>query len=104
MPADPPLVDRQRLGELVRQIIADVLMVPLEQVTPEARLVADLGAESIDFLDLVFRLEEALGVRIPPDCWAQFVAERLPDQDLRTAITTAIVLEFAEREAECGGA
>ncbi len=103
MPADPPLVDRQRLGELVRHIVADVLMVPLEQVTPESRLVADLGAESIDFLDLVFRLEEALGVRIPPGRWAEFVGERLPDRDLRTAITTAIVLEFAEREAERGG-
>ncbi len=102
MPADPPLVDRQRLGELVRQIVADVLMVPVGEVTPESRLVADLGAESIDFLDLVFRLEEALGVRIPPERWGQFVAERLADRDLRTAITTAIVLEFAGREAERG--
>lgn len=103
MSDDPPLVDRKELGELVRHIVADVLMVPAEQVKPDSRLVADLGAESIDFLDLVFRVEEAIGVRIPPERWGQFVEERLPDQDLRLAITTATVVEFAEREAELGG-
>jgi len=34
-------------------------------VTPGARLVGDLGAESIDFLDIVFRLEKAFDIKIP---------------------------------------
>lgn len=103
MPTNPSLVDRKDLGEKVRGIIADVLMVPLGQVTPESRLVADLGAESIDFLDLIFRIEEFLGHKIPPERWSEFVAQRLPDQDLTTAITTVIVREFAEREADRSG-
>jgi len=36
-----------------------------DQVTPESRLQADLGAESIDFLDIVFRLEREFGIKIP---------------------------------------
>ena len=36
-----------------------------EDVTPEATLVGDLGAESIDFLDIVFRLEKAFNIKIP---------------------------------------
>jgi len=38
-----------------------------DEVTPEATLVGDLGAESIDFLDIVFRLEKAFDIKIPRD-------------------------------------
>ncbi len=36
-----------------------------DEVAPEATLVGDLGAESIDFLDIVFRLEKAFDIKIP---------------------------------------
>src|SRR3982751_3430081 len=49
----------------VRTTLVDALSVDDEQVTPAARLKADLGAESIDFLDIVFRLEKGFGVTIP---------------------------------------
>ncbi|QJW96106.1 acyl carrier protein [Frigoriglobus tundricola] len=48
----------------VRTTLMDALSVDEEQVTPTARLKADLGAESIDFLDIVFRLEKQFGVEI----------------------------------------
>jgi acyl carrier protein len=48
----------------VRQVLVDALGVDEEEVKPQARLVADLGAESIDFLDIVFRLEKAFGIKI----------------------------------------
>jgi acyl carrier protein len=48
----------------VRDVLIDALGVDEEEVTPQARLVADLGAESIDFLDIVFRLEKAFGIKI----------------------------------------
>ena len=48
----------------VREVLIDALGVDEEEVTPEAKLVADLGAESIDFLDIVFRLEKAFGIKI----------------------------------------
>ena len=49
----------------VAQIIADALGLETADVKPAAPLIEELGAESIDFLDLVFRLERAFGVKIP---------------------------------------
>jgi len=48
----------------VRDVLVDALGADEEEVVPGARLVADLGAESIDFLDIVFRLEKAFGIKI----------------------------------------
>jgi acyl carrier protein len=42
----------------------DALGVDEEDVAPQATMVGDLGAESIDFLDIVFRLEKAFGIKI----------------------------------------
>jgi len=49
----------------VAQIIADALGVDAEDVKLDVPLIEGLDAESIDFLDLVFRLERAFGVKIP---------------------------------------
>lgn len=49
----------------VRTIIADVLVLDEEEVTLTSRLIGDLGAESIDFLDLVFQLEKEFEIKIP---------------------------------------
>lgn len=49
----------------VSDIVVDVLAIDKSDVTPESSLINDLGAESIDFLDLVFRLERGFNVKIP---------------------------------------
>jgi len=49
----------------VQTALVDALAVDEADVTPEATIVGDLGAESIDFLDIVFRLEKAFGIEIP---------------------------------------
>lgn len=49
----------------VREIIADVLVINEEDIAKDSRLIADLGAESIDFLDLVFQLEKEFSIKIP---------------------------------------
>ena len=51
--------------EKVKGTLVDALGVDDEEVTPEATLTGDLGAESIDFLDIVFRLEKAFNIKIP---------------------------------------
>lgn len=48
----------------VQEVLEDALGVDEDEVTPEAKLVEDLGAESIDFLDIVFRLEKAFEIKI----------------------------------------
>lgn len=49
----------------VRQIVADSLCVELEDVQLKSNLIKDLGAESIDFLDIMFRLEKEFDIKIP---------------------------------------
>ena len=48
----------------VREVLVDALGVDDDEVTPTATLTGDLGAESIDFLDIVFRLEKAFNIKI----------------------------------------
>ena len=99
MPGDSPLVDGRPLAEFVRRTIAEVLVVAPEDVRPGTALIRDLGAESIDFMDLVFRLEEGLDCRIPYTRWQQFVHETLAGRDPAGAITPEMIESFARREA-----
>ncbi|MEM9751851.1 MAG: phosphopantetheine-binding protein [Planctomycetota bacterium] len=48
----------------VTEVLEDALGVDEDEVTPEATLGPDLGAESIDYLDIVFRLEKAFSIKI----------------------------------------
>ncbi|MBU6236445.1 MAG: acyl carrier protein [Planctomycetes bacterium] len=48
----------------VQSALVDALGVDDDEVTPEATIVGDLEAESIDFLDIVFKLEKAFGIKI----------------------------------------
>lgn len=49
----------------VQETLVDALGVDDDEITEDARLMDDLGAESIDFLDIVFRLEKAFDIKIP---------------------------------------
>ena len=55
----------QAIYPKVAATIADALACDEDKVKPDASLINDLGAESIDFLDIVFRLERAFKVKIP---------------------------------------
>ena len=58
-------MDRDEIFGEVQEVLVDALGVDDDEVTGEATLMGDLGAESIDFLDIVFRLEKAFGIKIP---------------------------------------
>ena len=56
---------REEIMVKVREALVDALGVDEDEVLPGARIGADLGAESIDYLDIVFRLEKAFNIKIP---------------------------------------
>jgi len=56
---------RDEVFVTVRETLVDALGVDDDEVTPTATLMGDLGAESIDFLDIVFRLEKNFSIKIP---------------------------------------
>lgn len=56
---------QEEIFDNVREVLMEALGVDDDEVTPGATLIGDLGAESIDFLDIVFRLEKAFDIKIP---------------------------------------
>jgi acyl carrier protein len=58
-------MSREEIFEQVKEALVDALGLDDEDVTPDATLMGDLGAESIDFLDIVFRLEKAFSIKVP---------------------------------------
>ncbi len=68
----------EEIFEKVQEALVDALGVDDDEVTPEATMVGDLGAESIDFLDIVFKLEKGFDIQIPRD-------ELFPDDILTSA-------------------
>ncbi len=88
---------QEEVFEKVKNALIDALSVDDDEVTPEATMVGDLGAESIDFLDIVFKLEKEFEIQIPRD-------ELFPDDILTSAefvqdgqVTAAGVEKLKER-------
>lgn len=69
---------RDEVYARVRTVLVDALAVDDDEVTPQASLTKDLGAESIDFLDIVFKLEQEFGIKIQQ-------GELFPDDLMRDA-------------------
>src|SRR5881409_3524903 len=93
----------------VSATLVEALNVDEDDIKPTATLQGDLGAESIDFLDIVFRLERGFGIKIPrgelfPESIFKGDAEFVQDgvvtakglTDLRTAMPYADIDRFAE--------
>jgi acyl carrier protein len=71
----------------VKQIIMDQLGVEAAAVKPEASFVEDLGADSLDRVELVMALEEAFGVEIP-------------DADAEKIVTVQDAVEYVQQHAK----
>lgn len=61
------MANKEQVFDKVRQIIVDQLGVEEEEVTSEASFIDDLGADSLDIVELVMALEEEFGLEIPDD-------------------------------------
>jgi acyl carrier protein len=59
------MTTKTEVSDKIKAALVNALGVDEDEVTPDATLVGDLGAESIDFLDIVFRLEKAFDIKVP---------------------------------------
>ena len=106
-------MSEEEVFEKVTETLVEALGVDDDEVTPEAKLSADLGAESIDYLDITFRLEKAFDIKIPR---GELVPEQLlndpqyvqngkltPEgmEELKKRMTHADLTEF-EQDPEVG--
>ena len=114
-------LSRDEIYKKVQGVLVDALGVDEDEVSPTSTLQGDLGAESIDFLDISFRLEKAFAIKIPrgelfpenldpsfvqdnklTDAGLEEVRRRLPHADLaeleRTRDTALIPNLFAVQD------
>ncbi len=91
-------MSRDEIFAEVQEVLVDALGLDDDEVTPTATLMGDLGAESIDFLDIVFRLEKSFEIKIPRE--ELFPAENLisnPDYVDGGKVTAKGLEEFKAR-------
>ena len=63
----------QSVEDVVKNIIAAELRVSRDQLNPETHLMKDLGADSLDALNIALRLEDAFKIKIPDDAIPNFL-------------------------------
>ena len=68
-------------NDAVREAVAAALGLEDDEVTPEATLMDDLGAESIDLLDILFRIERSTGVKIKASDLGEHIQGGIPDDE-----------------------
>lgn len=61
------MISQESLFERVREIIAEQLMMKPEEIEPGSDFVEDLGADSLDVVELVMAFEEKFGIQIPDE-------------------------------------
>lgn len=71
---------RQEIFAGVRECLAEALDIEPERIQEENRVIGDLGADSLDLLDLTFRLEQRFKIHLSPGNFEQRTRERLGDQ------------------------
>ncbi|GCE14916.1 acyl carrier protein [Tengunoibacter tsumagoiensis] len=65
----------------VKSTLVDALGVDAEEVSPDKTILGDLGAESIDLLDILFRLERKLGIKVKVSDIAHHIQGGIPDEE-----------------------
>jgi acyl carrier protein len=97
-------VNRDEIFKKVQGVLVDALGVDEEEVLPGAVLFDDLGAESLDLLDVVFRLEKTFGIKVPRGGIQQDImaAEGIKEEDVVVdgALTALGAEKLSERMPE----
>jgi acyl carrier protein len=75
------------IEDKVKDIIVEQLSVNAEQVTPEAKFIEDLGADSLDVVELVMAFEEQFGVEVP-------------DEDAEKLMSVGDVIKYIEEKQD----
>jgi acyl carrier protein len=92
--------DAEALLPLVTDLVATVLSLAPAEVKSDASFFDELGAESIDLLDLRFRIEDAVGVRFTNAELLECCGPRLAPGEFRAAFTVRVLTNFIAARLE----
>ncbi|TDP41617.1 acyl carrier protein [Nocardia ignorata] len=70
--------------DTVREIVAEAVALEIDEVEADATLFGEVGAESIDLLDILFRIERRLGVKITTTQLSERIQGGIPDEQFGT--------------------
>lgn len=73
------------IAEQVKQIIAEQLLVDLDEVIEDASFIEDLGADSLDTVEMIMEIEDEFGIEIP-------------DEDAEKISTVGHAIEYVKRK------
>lgn len=85
-------------------IVGDALRVDVSKITPDTNLIIDLNAESIDLVDIRFRMEEAFGFRVEQRAFMTGVAGTVTAEDVRTMLTMKRMTDWVMEQKRGGAA
>src|SRR5271156_5889561 len=89
---------QEEIYSKVSATLVEALNVDEDEISPKATLQGDLGAESIDFLDIVFRLEREFGIKIPRgELFPESVFQGAPDFVQNGKVTEKGLRELREK-------
>lgn len=73
--------------EQIKQLLADELRIPIEKITDDAAIIEDLGADSLDVVEMLMSLEETFSITVP-------------DEDVIQLKTVRSVAEYIEKKTK----
>ena len=94
---------RGRVEQEIATILCEALEVPAGEIVPSARIIDDLGAESIDLLDIRFRIERALGLRITNEELVAAFGETTTAMEFRDLFTVEAMVSYLIERLEAAG-
>ncbi len=101
---DPLALREAQIFERVSRLLVEALGIEPKLVTPQATIMDDLNAESIDLLDLRFRIERAFGIRITAEDLAAAFQGATNASQFRTLFTVASLCKYIGSRLEPDGA
>lgn len=68
--------------DTIKDIISDISEIPGDEITAKSHAVEDLEIDSLDFLDIVFAIDKAFGIKVPLETWTKDINENdAPSED-----------------------
>ena len=89
--------DKKEIFSKIKEIIYNAMRVNPEKITTNARIFTDLGAESLDVLDIRFRIEQIFGFKIGDREIIKQLGDNLSSKEIEEKFTVGSIVDYVEK-------